>query len=264
MLAACCAFTFTSCSDDDDDKNPPVVGIEDVLPEGLPSIDGATIKTNAAGQVVEISNQYNTATFQYGSFSRANTFQVLMTITEKGSDDRDEFYMQLNGQGFVKYAEEYYYDGDQLEDSETWEFDYNSDGQLTKLYRSENESTVTITYSNGDIATTKEVEEDGDYEEYTFVYTNSKYTTAVANKGGVMDFDSFFNIDMDEMGVAYYAGLLGKATKNLPMGYSYVEKEGGSTYTGSETFNWEFNANGLPTKFWEGDYEYDAMTFSWK
>ncbi len=36
---------------------------------------------------------------------------------------------------------------------------------------------------------------------------------------------------MDEFGVAYFAGLLGKSTKNLPMGYEEKYQEGHSTYT---------------------------------
>lgn len=78
-----------------------------------------------------------------------------------------------------------------------------------------------------------------------------------------MLFDNAFDVDMDEMEIAYYAGLLGKATKNLPMGSTYTGKEGGSTYTDEETYHWVFNADNLPIKFLAGDYEFDAITFAW-
>ena len=72
-----------------------------------------------------------------------------------------------------------------------------------------------------------------------------------------MLFDDMFEIDMDEMGIAYYAGLLGKSTKDLPMGCDYGDGE-------VDNYNWTFDSNNNPTKFWCGDYEWDAVTFSWK
>jgi len=68
-----------------------------------------------------------------------------------------------------------------------------------------------------------------------------------------MLFDATLGIDMDEMKYAYYAGLLGKATKNLPK--SNVDEEGETT-----TFTWTLNDSGLPTKMTDG---YDTYTFSW-
>lgn len=85
----------------------------------------------------------------------------------------------------------------------------------------------------------------------------------IANKGCIMLFDDMFQIDMDEMSVAYYAGLLGKAVKNLPVGYEEKSIEGGDEYTYSEVFHWTLNSNGLPTEFWDGDDRYDLVTFTW-
>ena len=80
-----------------------------------------------------------------------------------------------------------------------------------------------------------------------------------------MLFDETFDIDMDEMSILYYAGLLGKATKNLPMKLVASWSDGDES---SYTFFWEFDSNSLPTKFWsqynDNDYKDSEVDFSWK
>ena len=137
---------------------------------------------------------------------------------------------------------------------------------MTRIRRSENENDVRITYADGNISKYIETwEGDDEREEYTIKYTNVKFKTPVANKGNLMMFDEFFDIDMDEMGIAYFAGLLGKSTKNLPMGYTWsdIESDNSVSSTGSDNFNWDFNSQDLPTKFWKDNYEYEATTFTW-
>lgn len=270
-IAAMLAVGVVSCKDDDNE----IKGNENTAPgtaenvttnnvfEGtMPaSVDGATFTTNGQGQVTEIKEGNTTISFEYGKFTRAQEFQVLMKERDSQyADDGSNFYIQVNAQGFAVYALQEYLDDDEVDE---WWFEYNAEGQLTRLKRSESGDDFNITWTNGDITSVAHSEEDGDNGVTTIAYTNSKYTTPVANKGNLMMFDSFFNIDMDEFGVAYFAGLLGKSTKNLPMGYEEKYKEGNSTYTDTYTFNWEFN-NNLPTKFWEGDDTWDVLTFSWK
>lgn len=262
------ALTFTACSDDDDDNNPDVGGngqpsVDEVFTQGLPaSVDGATFTTNDKGQVTKITDGSDVVTFEYGKFSRATEFNALMKMrSAEYPEDGCDVYMQLNGKGYVTYALQV-----DIEDGEedTWKFEYNGDGQLTRLQRSEGGDDFKITYANGDITKVVQDEEDGDHREYTFAYTNDEFKTAVVNKGNIMLFDDFFQIDMDEMGIVYFAGMLGKSTKNLPMGYSEKSTEGNSSYTDSETYHWIFNSDNFPTKFWEGNYDWDAVTFTWK
>ena len=68
-----------------------------------------------------------------------------------------------------------------------------------------------------------------------------------------MFFDDTFDIDIEELQYAYYAGLLGKATKHLPV-RSIDEKNEVST------FRWTLDSNGYPTRFSEGD---DTKRISW-
>lgn len=248
------ALVFTSCSDDDEPVNNPT--IKDVFTEGLPaSVDGATFTTNDKGQVTKITEGSEVVTFEYGDFSRATKYNAKMSVRDTNyPDDGSDFYLQLNNKGFITYALQVYLDPKRSDD--TWKFEYNNDGQLTKLERSESGDVYQITYTNGDITKVVKDDEDGNHHEYTFNYTNSEFTQPKANKGNIMLFDNFFNVDMDEMGVAYFAGLLGKSTKNLPMGYT----ENGTT----EVYHWTFDSNGFPTKFWEGQDEWYTTTFTWK
>lgn len=277
MAAALCVATacgFASCSDDDDNE-PAVPGasIEEVFPAGLPSqVGDNVITTNAAGQVTKVVDRTTSAVFEYGSFSRANNYQVKMSVSDTDyPEDNFTIYMQLNGNGFVTYALQVY-DGNNEE--YTWDFGYNNAGQLNYLRRSEggNEDgyeVCEITYANGDITTVKNYETRGNGEiggdagdTQAIEYTTSS-TASIENKGGIMLFDEMFGIDMDEMGVAYYAGLLGKATKNLPLVRKYV---GDDEYY---SFEWTLNANGLPTKmvgtynYSGSSYENGTVTFKW-
>lgn len=254
MSVALCATVafggFTSCSDDDNGPATPGTTIEEVFPEGVPAqVGDSKIVKNAEGQVTKIQNDYETVEFEYGIFTRADNYQVKMTVTEKDyPEDGFVIYMQLNSDGFVSHALQVYNDGDE----DTWDFGYNKDGQLNYLRRTDNDEDLfeitEMTYSAGNIVKVKEYETnkngelDGDEgSSYTIEYATST-SALIANKGAIMLFDDLFNIDMDEMGIAYYAGLLGKATKNLPI----LLKSDHSDYT--YTYNWTIDANGFPTK----------------
>ena len=258
-FAALC-LVMTACSDDNDEpesSNSVEPTIDKVFTEGLPaSVDGATFTTNSKGQVTKIVDGDEVITFEYGSFSRAAEYNVAMSYSDKNyPGDGWTIYMQTNSQGFVSHALQVYED-DEF-DNDTWDFEYNADGQLTRLTRSESDDSYEITYSNGNIVKVVESDEEGYGYEYTFNYTNSKYTKPVENKCNLMLFDDMFEIDMDEMGIAYYAGLLGKSTKNLPMACDYGDGD-------IDDYNWIFDSNNRPTKFWSGDDEWDVITFSWK
>lgn len=258
-----CSVALVSCSDDDKDKPDVVVpagpSAENVFTNGVPaSIDGASIKTNDKGQVTEIKSDYETVTFEYGEFTRAESFDAKMTIAYEDGD-KYTAYLKLNKQGFITYAlEEWSYSYNENTDTETREFEYDAEGHMISA-KSEDE-TYSLTYTDGNLAMVKEVEHDGDWTETTFFYTDETVKTPIENKGCIMLLDDW-RVDLDQLEVAYYAGLLGKATKNLPLGFNEKEHSG-ETY--KRVFHWEFNNNGFPTKYWEDDYADYAMTFTWK
>ncbi len=258
-LCGAVCFGFASCSDDEDPVVPAEPGVENVFPAGVSTeFNGAKITTNADGKVIEIKSDDETATFEYGTFSRATDYQVKMTLSSRygyGS----VIYMQLNDKGFVSHAVEVYDGGGE---DETWDLGYNGDGQLNYMKRSDNEEVTTFAYTNGDVTKVTSVDEDGDSDNYTIAYTSTKVSTAIENKGGIMLFEDLFQCDMDNIEIAYYAGLLGKATKHLPV--SCTEEDGHYEY------DWTLNAAGLPTlmnTYWfptDGESsKYDEITFKW-
>ncbi|MDE7443882.1 MAG: DUF4595 domain-containing protein [Muribaculaceae bacterium] len=154
--------------------------------------------------------------------------------------DKLTIFMQLNAQGYVSHALEVYSDDDT--DTDTWDFGYNADGQLNYMKRSEGDNEITtITYTNGNITKVSIVDDEDKIPDVSEIaYTSTDVTTPLENKGGIMFWYYTFGVDMDEMEVIYYAGLLGKATKNLPVSM----KDGEDT----SIFDWKLNSDKLPIK----------------
>lgn len=260
-IIAATSLTLVSCSDDDDDNNGGGNGMPkptEVFTAGVPtSFDGAAITKNAAGLVSQIKSDYETVTFNYDKVTfNGKSYDATMKYTddENGGDPADNItvYVNINSKGFITNALEVYGDGE----TDTWTFEYNAADQLSKLVRSEGGNEVTtITYTDGNITKVVTTDDEGGNDQCTIKYTDATLTTPIVNKGCIMMFDECFGIDMDELQVAYYAGLLGKATKNLPVAND------------DNTFTWTLNSNGLPTQLKSvyGSYpdNYDIYTFGW-
>lgn len=261
-LLATMSFTAVSCGDDDDNNFVTCPTPDKVFTNGMPTeIDGATFVKDAQGRVTAIKEGTETVSFDYTPVSRATNYDMTMTISDTDyPDEKTVFFIQLNEMGFIKYALEVYSDKDGDDpDTDTWEFKYNSDGQMVYMARSENEDDVYMTYKNGDLVEVKEVERaDKSFKTFTISYTSDKVKTAIANKGSIMLFDNTFSIDMDEMDVAYYAGLLGRATKNLPV------KNVDSRDNSVEEYTWTLNANQYPTKVTGQYYNPDGTAYPYQ
>lgn len=220
------AMTFSSCSNENNDNNgndtpTTAVNPKTVFTGGLPKIvAGATILMNDKGQVISIKDGKDLVTFQYNvarTRSGASTPNVIMTIGQ--GKEKQVCNLFLDKDGFVKHCDEteYYRDG---EEKETWDFTYNNDGQLLTMLRSEGgyEKTI-VKYNSGNILETITTSAENPNTKYSYkiFYTSESVPSPIVNKGCLMQFDQTLGIDMDEMIYAYYAGLLGKATKNLPV-----------------------------------------------
>ena len=256
--------TFTSCGSNNDDSKGEVVETGTkvnplkVFTGGLPkSIAGMTIQTNEKGQVITIMRQNGKPiTFKYkdaATRSTASTPDVVMT--NGNGKEYSTYNLYLNKDGFAKHCEEVVHDLDG-EHTVPWNFTYNSNGQLLTMQRSESGTEeTTITYQNGNIVETKiayskEAEFNHSHKIY---YTSTDITTPIENKGSVMLFDETFGLDSDDVLYAYYAGLLGKATKDLP-----VKLVDNKHYT--QNFSWTLNSAGYPISF-KGNHK--TYSFSW-
>ena len=270
-----CSALLVSCGDDGDDSpvspvnpvTPATPSADNVFTNGnIPaSVDGASIALNDKGQVTKIDDENRDITFEYGTFSRSEFYDVKMTIQYKGRDEKAVLFFQLNEMGFISHALEDYIDSYGT-DTQTYDFKYDAEGHMVYAYCSDDEETYNITYTDGVLDKVVETEDDGDTRVTTFHYTSAEVTTPYENKGNIMFFDQW-NIDLDRVGKAYYAGLLGKPSKNLPLGYTAKGKEGDSEYSSEHIFYWEFTVDGLPTVYKDGQEGYgynETYTFSWK
>ncbi|SHG79503.1 protein of unknown function [Bacteroides clarus YIT 12056] len=252
LLMVLCAVNFTACDDDDDENNAnSSINPQKVFVNGMPKqVSDMKITQDASGLVSKIETDDAVAIFKYPTTvtTRAGLPNqlVIVELTEDTGGEYEEtfiFKMEIGDNGFIKHCDETEEDGD----LETWDFTYTAEGNLLSMKRSEGgNETTTITYQDGDIIKTSTVSADEPEVSsiYTIDYTSdAAVNTPIENKGCLMFYDKTLGIDMDEMWFAYYAGLLGKATKHLPLKLTYES----DSYEDITNFAWTLNANGFPT-----------------
>lgn len=254
-IALGAAIALTACSKNSDgpdggeDKGKVEVNPTKVFVNGMPKIvDGSVFTRDFKGRLSSIYNREENVliAFAYTSsiLGTKDVPNVVMTVTD--ADERTVYNLFLNKDGFVKYCDEIDYEKKgNTPKTTTWNFEYNSDGQLIKAVESKDgvKTSSTIAYNDGDaVETVTMSEKDGkETDHYRIYYTSKKVTLPIENRGCIMSFDVALGLDLDHLHGAYYAGMLGKATKHLPI-YN-MDKDNDKT-----TFDWTFNNNGFPTK----------------
>ena len=254
-IALGAAIALTACSKNSDgpdggeDKGKVEVNPTKVFVNGMPKIvDGSVFTRDFKGRLSSIYNREENVliAFAYTSsiLGTKDVPNVVMTVTD--ADERTVYNLFLNKDGFVKYCDEIDYEKKgNTPKTTTWNFEYNSDGQLIKAVQSKDgvKTSSTIAYNDGDaVETVTMSEKDGkETDHYRIYYTSKKVTLPIENRGCIMSFDVALGLDLDHLHGAYYAGMLGKATKHLPI-YN-MDKDNDKT-----TFDWIFNDNGFPTK----------------
>lgn len=254
-IALGAAIALTACSKNSDgpdggeDKGKVEVNPTKVFVNGMPKIvDGSVFTRDFKGRLSSIYNKEENVliAFAYTSsiLGTKDVPNVVMTVTD--ADERTVYNLFLNKDGFVKYCDEIDYEekGNNPKTT-TWNFEYNSDGQLIKAVQSKDgvKTSSTIAYNDGDaVETVTMSEKDGkETDHYRIYYTSKKVTLPIENRGCIMSFDVALGLDLDHLHGAYYAGMLGKATKHLPI-YN-MDKDNDKT-----AFDWILNGNGFPTK----------------
>lgn len=147
-------------------------------------------------------------------------------------------------------------------------FGYNAGGQMTSFeYLDGSTYSAEVTYANGDIAKiiyTDEVDVDPapdtpigrnisrslDESDCT-VMTVSYGDTPIENKGCIMLFDEMFGFELGEVGYAYFAGILGKATRHLPAQMNWDDGW-------ALKHSWQTNAEGYVTHYSNSEVEPDG------
>ncbi|WP_314720782.1 DUF4595 domain-containing protein [Prevotella nigrescens] len=270
-IALGAAIALTACSKNSDgpdggeDKGKVEVNPTKVFVNGMPKIvDGSVFTRDFKGRLSSIYNKEENVliAFAYTSsiLGTKDVPNVVMTVTD--ADERTVYNLFLNKDGFVKYCDEIdYEEKGNTPKTTTWNFEYNSDGQLIKAVQSKDgvKTSSTIAYNDGDaVETVTMSEKDGkETDHYRIYYTSKKVTSPIENRGCIMSFDVALGLDLDHLQIAYFAGMLGKATKHLPI-YN-MDKDNDKT-----TFDWTFNDNGFPTKIVVKDDEgREESNFVW-
>lgn len=250
LLLVSCAVNFTACSDDENEKSASDgINPQKVFVNGIPKqVSDMKITQDASGLVSKIETDDAVAVFQYPTTTTraelANKHIEMMVTKDVGTQYEETFVfdMTIGNNGFIQHCDETEEDGD----LETWDFTYSEEGNLTSMKRSEGgNETTTITYENSDIVKISTASEDEPTvaSTYTIDYVSNTMNTPIENKGCIMLYDKTLGIDMDEMDFAFYAGLLGKATKHLPIKLTYKS----DSYEDITNFVWTLNANNFPT-----------------
>lgn len=274
LFATC--FGFVACSDDDtpstDGQGGGKPNPAQVFTSGIPkSIGDYHVKTNKNGLITQICDEAGDAiaTFSYPTQNRSTNYDVLMEIEEYGAG---KVYMKLNQNGFVEHVNQIESDGSK----EEWWFKYDAEGHMTQMKRTEGDNEIfDLIYDNGDLIQTVFTPHESNLEEkktnYIAYTNNNDIKEPIPNKGCVMLFDYTMSVDLDEMEYAYMAGLLGKATKHLPVeNRSYLKISEEETITYTEKYEWNLNNVSMPesmvaTYFVDGSMESysDKIYFNW-
>ena len=251
---------FSSCSNKNDDDlivdgwpDPVTIDLSRVFTNGMPKeADSMTIQTDDRGLVTGIQTKDETVSFKYNNIkTRAMVIpNVFMKVERNG--DTTIYRMYLNNNGFVRECMK-----EQKENTkeEKWWFTYNDNEQLINIIHSADDyKEFTLTYKDSNIS---EIETKTIVSQTTtrkkdtckVAYTSTATPTPIVNNGNIMLFNTTFGIDIGAMKYAYYAGLLGKATKNLPV--QLINKNGNKN-----NFTWTVNSNGFPTAMTSGSHQY--------
>ena len=238
---------MASCSKDNSDEpeqkmvNGTDVNPRNVFPLGLPKkISEIVLTLNEKGQLVQFSepNSNDRATFEYKDVALGSTQAPQVILTETDEPDKHVYELYLNRDGFVTHAKETRYSNNHSVGKATWDFAYNADNQLKDVKCSADKKHIVLEYQNGNVVKTTTTTVVNPTEVTTITYATASIRP-IENKTGVMLFATTLDADFDNLEVAYYAGLLGKPSKNLPL---QSEKSGDKA-----TFKWTLDGNGNPT-----------------
>ena len=255
-------FVLSSCSNKNDDDSdwiidrrpdPVTIDLSKVFTNGTPKeVDSMTIQTDDNGLVTGIKTKDEMVSFKYfNTKTRAIVIpNVVMKVERNGK--ATVYIMYLNNNGFVRRC---VIEQKENTKEDIWRFTYNDNDQLINIMHSADDyKEFTLTYKDSNISkieTKTIVSQTTTRKKDTckVAYTSDTTPAPIVNKGNIMLFNTTFGIDMGAIKYAYYAGLLGKATKNLPV--QLIDKNGNKN-----NFTWTVNSNGFPTAMTSGSHQY--------
>jgi putative lipoprotein len=257
---------MASCSKDNSDEpeqkmvNGTDVNPRNVFPLGLPKkLSEKVLTLNEKGQLIQLAepNDDERITFEYKDVALGSTQAPQVILTETDEPDKHVYELYLNRNGFVTHAKETHYRNDHIAGKATWDFAYNADNQLKDAKCSADKKHIVLEYQNGNVVKTTTTAAGKPTEVTTITYATAS-TRPIENKTGVMLFATTLDADLDYLEAAYYAGLLGKPSKNLPL---QSEKSGDKA-----NLKWTLDSNGNPTALnqsFSNSSENFRISFTW-
>ena len=257
---------MASCSKDNSDEpeqkmvNGTDVNPRNVFPLGLPKkISEIVLTLNEKGQLIQLAepNGDERITFEYKDVALGSTQAPQVILTETDEPDKHVYELYLNWDGFVTHAKETHYRNDHIAGKATWDFAYNADNQLKDAKCSADKKHIVLEYQNGNVVKTTTTTAGKPTEVTTITYATASIRP-IENKTGVMLFGATLDADLDYLEAAYYAGLLGKPSKNLPL---QSEKSGDKA-----NLKWTLDSNGNPTALnqsFSNSSERFSTSFTW-
>lgn len=135
ILFASCFIVFMSCSCDENDN-------EGVIPNAkqIKSVSDMTMSYNDGVLSKIVTKEGKIITFNYASKTKSSSVEYTKMVVEDEDGAKMYFELEIGDNGFIKSCIETYEDSrDEEQDNtiDTWNFEYNSDGQLIYMKRSE-------------------------------------------------------------------------------------------------------------------------------
>lgn len=178
-------------------------------------------------RIVHKEDYYDDGITYRFNYLNDSTIKVIGTI----SDEKVVCNLKLNDDGYIKKCL-HSYSGPEGSYSQTFEFEYDDDGRMTYMKRSEGNEVWRLVYNNSNAIS---------------VSCNGNKTNSISY--GNLEcpenwiwYEWMMGLDIDEMDIFGLIGMLGKSSKNLPT----VNKGLGEEY--SLHYNWSMDGYGYPDR----------------
>lgn len=174
----------------------------------------------SCGFLTNLKDRDGKATFFYNysvKDNEANNIPNVVVRYKRTSENAPEDYILkvwVNSQGFASKIHQTNFN-DEISFSSTKTCQYDSEGYLTFMKDGRENREYTITWENDNIThiQTKRFMDEGTDLEWTKEFDFDYYTDA--NSNNMLLYYRIYDVDIDEVDCLYWAGLLGKAPKNL-------------------------------------------------
>ena len=196
--------------------------------------------------------------------------QILVTAYE-GDNPYAQMFVTIGENGFASKVTA-------TADGKTYttDYTYDSDGHLIRFADTYNGETTTqiLTWFEGDLVSVSSTSPNGETSS-SQIYYKSETQEPIANTSSMLPLNSdITGVDGDHIDPTFFIGVLGFATKHLPIARTSTETySSGSTYTQSSKFTWTLDDNNRPIKMINnGEQKYNGSdditwtstyTFDW-